>query len=317
MIRFFTLALLTLLLTCANAFTGHATVPIPPHIVAPPREAAIPVAITMPRPAEIYTPDTTSAAPHTQLTATATPTTTRKARFLPMSRRIDREISRIRYVHKGEVMMGLTASYGTLESDDSDLWLVIDNINLGASIFTINPFVGYFFRDNMCVGGRFGYSEIAGNLGSAALSLDDINFAVNDIVLKTKNYSFGLFLRSYAGLDPKGHFGLFGELELSMSSGTSVFSYYSAGELHETFGDNTKIKLSFNPGMAVYIFPNVCTTISFGLGGFQYVKTTQKDAQGNVTGKRSYSNMRFRLNLAEIRIGMTIHLWNKKKALLK
>ena len=75
----------------------------------------------------------------------------------------------------------------------------------------------------------------------------------------------------------------------------------------------TQVKLAFNPGAAVYIFPNVCATISFGLGGIQYTSITQKDADGNKIGSRKASNMRFRLNIAAINFGMTIHLWDKKK----
>ena len=80
-----------------------------------------------------------------------------------------------------------------------------------------------------------------------------------------------------------------------------------------TFSDNTQLKLAFNPGAAVYIFPNVCATLSFGLGGIQYTSVTQKDDAGNKIGTRKASNMRFRLNVAAINFGMTVHLWDKKK----
>ena len=38
-----------------------------------------------------------------------------------------------------------------------------------------------------------------------------------------------------------------------------------------------------------------------------------KDADGNKIGSRKASNMRFRLNVAAINFGMTVHLWDKKK----
>ena len=86
------------------------------------------------------------------------------------------------------------------------------------------------------------------------------------------------------------------------------------GRSHKkVFSDNTQLKLSFNPGAAVYIFPNVCATLSFGLGGIQYTTVTQKDAEGNKVGSRQASKMKFKLNIAAINIGMTIHLWDKKK----
>lgn len=239
-----------------------------------------------------------------------------RQRFLPMRRRIDREIGKVKYAYKGEVMLGLTASYGTISSEDTDFWLLVDNIDAEGTTATVKPFFGYFYRDNNCVGVRFGYYYIHGKLGNVDLDLgekNDISFSVSDMNLSTENFSFGVFHRSYAGLDPKGRFGLFAELELSYSTGKSRFNYISGDETRYTTSDNRKLKLSFNPGAAVYIFPNVCGTLSFGLGGIQYASVKQFDEAGNKVGSRSASKMRFRLNLADINIGMIVHLWDKKK----
>lgn len=239
----------------------------------------------------------------------------RKQRFLPMKRRIDREINKIKFAYAGEIALGLTVSYGTLSSDDTDYLLILDNLNLNGSIFTINPSVGYFFKDNMSAGVRFGYTNINGTLDTGNFNLgeqNDVNLAFKNLHLQSSALSVGLYFRSYAGLDSKGHFGLFGEVDLSMKTGNSEFTYETEGTLRSTFSDDLKLSLGFNPGLAVYIFPNVCSTISFGLGGIEYTKIKQKDADGNEIGQRTASKMRFRLNLLNIRIGVTVHLWNKK-----
>ena len=106
---------------------------------------------------------------------------------------------------------------------------------------------------------------------------------------------------------------LFAEFELSFSTGNTQFAYETSGQIKRTYSDNTQLKLGFNPGAAVYIFPNVCATLSFGLGGIQYTSVTQKDADGNKIGTRQSSNMKFKLNIFSINFGMTIHLWDKKK----
>lgn len=236
--------------------------------------------------------------------------------FLPTRRRIDREINKIKFAYKGEVMMGLTASYGTLSSDDTDYMIILDNINASGTVATVKPFVGYFYRDNNCVGVRFGYRHVGGSLNDLKFDLgesNDMSFDIPYLDMSSDNYSFGIFHRSYAGLDPKGRFGLFAEFELSFSTGSSEFAYKTAGVTKYTYSDNTQVKLMFNPGAAVYIFPNVCATLSFGLGGIQYTSVTQKDENGNKIGSRKASNMKFKLNIAAINIGMTIHLWDKKK----
>lgn len=261
--------------------------------------------------------DTVAAGVTAQAEHTLTEVSRRKQRFLPTRRRMDREINKIKFAYKGEVMTGLTASYGTLSSDDTDFMLILDNINASGTIATVKPFAGYFYRDNNCVGVRFGYTHVGGSLDKGALfdlgESNDVSLNLPYLDLKSDNYSFGIFHRSYAGLDPKGRFGLFAEFELAVSTGTSEFSYESNGDIKHSFSDNTQVKLSFNPGAAVYIFPNVCATLSFGLGGIQYTNVTQKDEEGNKIGSRKASAMKFKLNIAAINIGMTIHLWDKKK----
>lgn len=252
-------------------------------------------------------------------TAVKTSTTSQQPsnqRFLPTRRRIDREINKLKFAYKGEVIMGLTASYGTLSSDDTDILVILDNINASGSITTIKPYIGYFYRDNHCLGVRFGYRRLSGTLDNIDVDLgasNDLDVDIPYLDTSSDNYSFGIFHRSYAGLDPKGRFGLFAEFELSMSIGSSEFAHERGDVIKRVYSDNMQVKLAFNPGAAVYIFPNVCATISFGLGGIQYTKVKQKDAQGNEIGTRDASKMKFKLNIAAINIGMTVHLWDKKK----
>ena len=112
----------------------------------------------------------------------------RKQRFLPMKRRIDREINKIKFAYAGEIALGLTVSYGTLSSDDTDYLLILDNLNLNGSIFTINPSVGYFFKDNMSAGVRFGYTNINGTLDTGNFNLgeqNDVNLAFKNLHLQS------------------------------------------------------------------------------------------------------------------------------------
>lgn len=234
----------------------------------------------------------------------------------PKRNRIDREIDKHQFAFKGETVLGITASYGTISSEDSDLGLILDDIKLRGNVVTVKPFVGYMYRDNRCIGLRLGYTHIYGSLGNATLDLgeaNDVEVSVSNMRYTSNNYAFGLYHRSYVPIDSKGRFGIFGELELSGSVGRMEFSYLSDNTWKTSISKIYKCKFSFNPGLAVYIFPNVCGTVSFGLGGLHYTHTRQYDGEHNFTGKRNFSKMRFRLNIADINIGVNIHLWNKKK----
>ena len=229
--------------------------------------------------------------------------------------RIDRQINSNKFVFKGESMLGLTVSYGTLESQDSDIGLILDNIDLRGSMFSIKPHYGYFYRDNNTIGVRLGYSYANGELNNLGLNLgqaNDVNLSLGNFGYNNRAYSMAVYHRSYMALDKKGRFGLFAEWELAGQMGRSCFDYMSEGALKSNISKNYRLSLNFAPGFAVYIFPNVCAGVSFGLGGLQYNHIKQEDAEGNFIGKRDFSKLNFGLNLAQINIGVNIHLWSKK-----
>lgn len=147
--------------------------------------------------------------------------------------------------------------------------LILDHINLDGTMAQVNPFVGYFYRDNNMVGLRLGYRHIGMGLGNLEVDLgsqNDLDISLDNMDYSGNAYSFGLFHRSYTGIDPKGSFGLFAELELSGMIGRSDFSYLVGDTPKSTHSKSFKMNISFNPGVAVYIFPNVCGTLSFRTG---------------------------------------------------
>ena len=121
-------------------------------------------------------------------------------------------------------------------------------------------------------------------------------------------------MRNYTSIDEAGRFGVFSELEASYAFGGNTMGFRMGADSPTSYNDSQSatVKISFNPGLAVYMFPNVCATISFGMGGFKYTTIKQYDETGAQTGEREISKLRFRLNLADIHFGMNIHLWSKQ-----
>lgn len=232
--------------------------------------------------------------------------------------RIDREIDKHAFAYKGEYICGITASYGTLSSDNSEVLQVVENLGLGGSVVSVKPYFGAFYRKNLAIGARFGYTNMRGHFDNANINLGNfingIEFSTEGVALGylSNSYSFAIFHRAYVPLDKRGRFGVFGELELEGSYGRSKFSFMFKDSWNHSISDTYKVAFNFNPGIAAYVFPNVCATISFGLGGLQYNHIKQFDENMQVTGTRNFSKLRYRLNLAEINIGITVHLWSKK-----
>ncbi len=237
-------------------------------------------------------------------------------RFLPTSRRVDRNVDNVKFVYKGEVMLGLAASYGTLDVSDSDLMLLFDDINLNVRRTAVMPFVAYSYRDNRAVGMRFGYEFFQGDLGNIALDLGsgaELSFGLSDINLRNESYSWSAFHRNYIGLDRRGIIGAILETELLVKTGTTTFSMGSGESRDYSVSKNFAAKLNINPGVAVYVFPQVCVTVTVGIGGLYYNQIRQQDLYGVETGRRDHSALKFKLNIADIQIGVVAHLWNKKK----
>ena len=253
----------------------------------------------------------------TRAVSTEVDTMAVKKRFLPTSRRINRHIDRNKFVYKGEVMLGLTASHGKLNIEDSDIMLLFDNIDLGLNSTTVKPFLAYAYRDNRAVGMRFGYEYLRGDLGNVALNLGsaaDISFALGGVGLKSENYAWSIFHRNYIGLDRRGIIGAILESELLVKTGTtSIFTTDKEGLPTSSTSRNFAAKINFNPGLAVYVFPEVCVTVTVGIGGLYYNNVRIMDEADMVAGRRDRTGLQFKFNIADIQIGVVAHLWNKKK----
>ena len=98
-----------------------------------------------------------------------------------------------------------------------------------------------------------------------------------------------------------------------VKTGTSSL-YTGVGEARDySTNKNFAARINFNPGLAVYVFPEVCVTVTVGIGGLYYNNIRQFNSLGIETGRRDHSALKFKFNVADIQIGIVAHLWNKKK----
>ncbi len=220
--------------------------------------------------------------------------------------RYDRGITNYRFIPKNKWIGGVTVSVFNFESDNSRLlFSLLKDIDLNLRTLSVKPFVGYAIKDNTVVGLKFGYSRISGGIDNLALNIEDLDIALKDIKYTDDSYSFSLFHRSYIGLDPKGLFGLFNETTLGYSTGSTRFSRGADETLKYTDTSINQLKVGINPGIAIFIMPNVGAEVSFGVAGFTYNWEKRKKSSGE-TGKRTNSGANFKINLFNINIGLTV-----------
>lgn len=220
--------------------------------------------------------------------------------------RYDRGITNYRFIPKHKWIGGVTVSVFNFESDNSRLlFSLLKDIDLNLRTLSVKPFVGYAIKDNTVIGLKFGYSRISGGINNLALNIEDLDISLKDIKYTDDSYSFSFFHRSYIGLDHKGLFGLFNETTLGYSTGSTRFSRGADDDLKYTDTSINQLKVGINPGIAIFIMPNVGAEVSFGVAGFTYNWEKQKKSTGE-TGKRTNSGANFKINLFNINIGITV-----------
>ncbi len=220
--------------------------------------------------------------------------------------RFDRGLFNYLYIPKGEWAFGITASYGSLTTEDIKVLSVLDNFNFKGSMYSIKPSVSYFLGHNQSVGFRFVLTNGKADLGSMSMDIDDdMNFAVHDVSYHTRSSQWGFFYRNYVGLNRSKRFAVFNEVSLDYGTGTSNFKRYYNDELFNTRTLSTMASLNFSPGVCVFLQDVVAFNVSFGVFGIRYNKDKQ-ETNGVDEGKRISSGANFRFNIFNINFGLMV-----------
>jgi hypothetical protein len=222
--------------------------------------------------------------------------------------RFDRGLFNYIFIPKGDWQFGVTASYGEFSSSDLQMLDLLSDFDFKGHSFSIKPYISYFIRSNISVGLRFGYSSSKANLGSLVMDFDDdLNLDIKDVMYRSESYTSSIFVRQYLGLSRRGRFGIFNELELGFSSGNSDFRRPYNGVPVNTHTTHMEAKLSFSPGLTVFMMKNVSFNVSFGVFGF-YLRNEKQQVDGEERGNRFTSGANFKINIFNINFGLGIHL---------
>ena len=221
--------------------------------------------------------------------------------------RIDREVQKTVFIPKGSWMFGGTISYS--EHNESNLNnLVLNDVDVDVYDFSVSPYFGYFFRDNIAIGGRFAYKRDYLDLGNFDLNLgEDFNISLKDLYYLEHKYEASMFVRTYMPIGRSKIFGLFNEARLTYGYGMGKNSTGSGTEYDGTYQTVQNMQIGFAPGLTAFITDWSAVEVSVGVMGFDF-KWIDQETNQIETGRQRVTSGNFKINLFSINIGMTIYL---------
>lgn len=231
----------------------------------------------------------------------------KKRKRVERPERIDRGIMQAVFIPKGQWLTGGTVSYSEHEENNLN-FLVIKNVEALGYTFNVSPYVGYFFKDNMAAGLRFGYNRTYLDMANFELNLgEDFNINLKDLYYLEHEYQVSGFLRTYMPIGKSKIFGLFNELRLTYAYGVGKNSTGSNTEYDGTYEQAHNLQIGIAPGMSAFVTNWSAVEVSVGVMGYNFKWQNQKTNQIE-TGTRRTSSGNFKINLFSINIGMTFYL---------
>ena len=222
--------------------------------------------------------------------------------------RYDRGLFNFLFIPKGIWQLGITASYGEFSTEDLQILDLVSDIDFKGRIFSVRPYFSYFFKNNVSLGVRLGYTDGKADIGAFNVDIDeDMSFNLHDIMYRSQNYSASVTLTQYLGITRKGRFGVFNEVELALAGGKSDFHRPYNNELRKTHTDIFELGLNFSPGICVYVMEQLSFNVSFGVFGLNLKHEKQK-VNDEPSGERTTSGANFRFNIFNINFGIAVNI---------
>ena len=204
------------------------------------------------------------------------------------------------YISKGTFAGGVSGSYYRFDAKDViNLLAILSGTTGKVSYLDVDAHADWFFKDNLALVARFGYS----NLG---LDGDSVNLAgmlpLSNKHMRREKYEASIGVRKYMPLFNSKIFALFGEGRLSGSRGYSK-SYAVTDRGKE--GDYTNlysVDLGLIAGLSVFVTENMAIQVSLPKlsVGMEWEKQTENQVKDSSLTGLSLSS---RFNILGIHIG--------------
>lgn len=205
------------------------------------------------------------------------------------------------FIQKGNLSIGAQIAHTRLESDNSDILLLLNPLTVSGKATLLSPSVQFAYRDNRAVGLRLSFFDTQLELDNLTIDLlnDDMQFEIDSFTAAMSTFGGSVYHRSFYGLDSKNRLAAFTEFALAFTGGQS--DYGQDGSYSKSF----KSKLSFSPGILFFVMNNVAASFSLSMASISY-NSVKCLSGGEVTGQRSKFGTKLGPELTGINFGVSV-----------
>ena len=217
--------------------------------------------------------------------------------------RIDRDVQKAVFIPKGTWMVGGSVSYS--EHDESNLnFLVLKNVEAKGYDFSVSPYVGYFFRDNISAGFRFTYNRNYLDMGNFELNLgEDFNISLDNLYYLEHKYEASGFLRTYIPIGRSKIFGLFNEARLTYGYGQGKTLSGTTPDVKGIYQTSHRLQIGAAPGLTAFVTNNMAVEVAVNIVGLDFKWADQVTNQVE-HGSYRKSSANFKINIFSISLGI-------------
>ena len=228
-----------------------------------------------------------------------------------MARRIDRGLGNPQsvYIPKGTVAVGAAGGYNRFNANGENLTSgaslagLLTHLNGDATLWNASVSCFWFFRENMALGVRLGYNNVAADVNNLKV-LSTLEFSNKHVV--NSLFTGAIAYRTYIPLFNSKVFALFGETRL-----TGGFGYGKDYENAErgkvgTYSDLYSVSLGLYPGVSAFVTDFLSVEFSLPLleGGYEWNLQIEGQARES---SLSHAFFNFKPNLLGLNLGIIYH----------
>lgn len=211
------------------------------------------------------------------------------------------------FVPKGQWITGISVSYSQSNQKNYQ-FLVLENISGDTYSLKVSPMLLFTVKNDLALGGKFGYDRSLTKLESADIVLDsETNYNVDHLYRLAHSYHGMAVMRNYFSLGRSKRFGLFTETQFDIGGGQAKLMNGLGDELSGSYEKSWNIGIGLAPGMSVFLNNFAALEVNVGVLGFEYNHTTTLTDQIYDAHVKTKSAI-FRINLFSINFGVSFYL---------